>query len=383
MEGIRMFQSGSRKDDRTLKIFFLGCLMISVLCLAVSIGGAQSSSGSAPQNPAPPEKTAGEAFKNIQVLKDIPASQLVPGMRYITTALGVRCEFCHVNPFEKDDQREKQTARQMIKMMFDLNKANFGGRTEISCYTCHHGHAEPVSLVALPSDASPATLVQAAPSAPTTPLLSADELLNKYTQALGGREALEKISSRIIKAQQIGPDKSSHPQEVYQKGPNKVLTVTTSGQSASYTGFDGTRVWTTSNRGQTSDPKIVISHRDAGIDPATALRHYTDARVMGRQKIDDREVVAMRAKAPDGFTEFLFFDADSGLLVRRSLRMQTVFGALPLQISYADYRKVDGVAVPFKTTWWVAEGSWSRVVDEVQDNSSIEDTKFEKAPDRP
>ena len=53
----------------------------AVLGLTVALGA---------QTEPPKEKTAAEAYKNIQVLKDVPANQLLPGMRYITTALGVK-----------------------------------------------------------------------------------------------------------------------------------------------------------------------------------------------------------------------------------------------------------------------------------------------------
>lgn len=378
-----MFNLGERKDRPIYKVFFCGSLLAMLLGLAATIGGAQSTPAPMPQNPATPEKTAAEVYKNIQVLKDIPASQLVPGMRYITVALGVRCDFCHVNPFEKDDKREKQTARHMMKMMFELNKANFNGRPEISCYTCHRGHAEPMSVVALPADTTPAIPIPSMPSATPAPLPTVEEVINKYAEALGGQTALDKITSRVIRGKQVGENKAATAFEMYQKGPNKDLTVTTTDRGILYTGYDGTKVWTTANRGQVSDLASIVIHWEAEINPVAALRLYTNARVLGRRKIGDQEVIAVRGRAPDGNFEFLLFDANTGLLVRRSLRMQTVFGALPLQIDYADYRKVDGVAVPFKTTLWMSEGNITRVIEEVQDNVPIENAKFEKAPENP
>src|SRR5579862_5292929 len=70
-------------------------------------------------------KTAGEAFKNIQVLKDMPADQVVPTMRVMAGSLGVNCGFCHVEDRSKDDLDTKKTARKMITMMMDINKNNF------------------------------------------------------------------------------------------------------------------------------------------------------------------------------------------------------------------------------------------------------------------
>ncbi len=53
-------------------------------------------------------KTAGEYYKNIKVLKEIPASELIPSMQFITASLGVECDFCHVErEFDKDDKKPK------------------------------------------------------------------------------------------------------------------------------------------------------------------------------------------------------------------------------------------------------------------------------------
>src|ERR1700675_3955163 len=66
-------------------------------------------------------------------------------MQFITAALGVECGFCHVQgAFEKDDKKPKQTARKMMAMMFAINKDNFEGHREVTCYSCHRGSTDPV-----------------------------------------------------------------------------------------------------------------------------------------------------------------------------------------------------------------------------------------------
>jgi Photosynthetic reaction centre cytochrome C subunit len=69
-----------------------------------------------------PAKTAVQQFKNIEVLKDIPADELIPTMQFIAGALGVDCEFCHVqHAMDKDDKKEKKIARKMMEMELTLN----------------------------------------------------------------------------------------------------------------------------------------------------------------------------------------------------------------------------------------------------------------------
>src|SRR6201993_1945039 len=100
-------------------------------------------------------KTEEQQFKNIQVLKGVPAEQVFPTMQFITASLGVECDFCHVEKsFEKDDKKPKQTARKMMEMMFAINKDNFEGHREVTCYSCHRGSAHPVAIPTVASDDS-------------------------------------------------------------------------------------------------------------------------------------------------------------------------------------------------------------------------------------
>jgi thioredoxin reductase len=74
-------------------------------------------------------KMAEQQFKNIQELKGVPAEQLIPTMQFISASLGVECDFCHVpHQMDKDDKKEKQTARKMIAMQLAINRGNFEGK---------------------------------------------------------------------------------------------------------------------------------------------------------------------------------------------------------------------------------------------------------------
>jgi hypothetical protein len=96
--------------------------------------------------PPQPPKPAEEVYKNIQVLKGMPAPDLLRAMQSFTRSLGVKCEFCHVEgAFDKDDKREKQTARKMILMAHQINTDNFHGHMRVTCWTCHRGATEPES----------------------------------------------------------------------------------------------------------------------------------------------------------------------------------------------------------------------------------------------
>jgi hypothetical protein len=91
-----------------------------------------------------PEQTAGEHYKNVKLLKDMPASAFIDAMRSFNEALGKNCEFCHVQgKMDVDDKKEKVTARKMIEMTHNINAQSFDGKMEVRCYSCHKGLAHP------------------------------------------------------------------------------------------------------------------------------------------------------------------------------------------------------------------------------------------------
>src|SRR5579862_10023796 len=117
---------------------------IALLASGSFIGSLEASPGPMQTSGAQPPKKAEEQFKNIQVLKGVPADQLFPTMQFITASLGVECDFCHVqNAFEKDDKKPKAIARKMMEMMFAINKDNFDGHRAVTCYSCHRGNPKP------------------------------------------------------------------------------------------------------------------------------------------------------------------------------------------------------------------------------------------------
>jgi hypothetical protein len=91
-----------------------------------------------------PEQSAGEHYKNIQVIKDIPETAVTPLMATFQTALGVECTYCHSQAaYDSDALKTKVTARKMMLMVADLNRREFGGREAVTCITCHRGETVP------------------------------------------------------------------------------------------------------------------------------------------------------------------------------------------------------------------------------------------------
>ena len=81
---------------------------------------------------------------NLKVLKLTTGPEVGQVMRTFTAALGVQCNYCHVQGnFASDDNPKKETARQMITMSQQINKTFPDGKMHVTCFTCHRGETEP------------------------------------------------------------------------------------------------------------------------------------------------------------------------------------------------------------------------------------------------
>lgn len=338
-----------------------------VLCVSSVFGGSSFEPRQA--------KTAEQVYKNIQVFKGLPASQLQGAMSFMADSLGVGCGYCHEKSFETDGKPTKQAARRMIRMVFGLNEGGgelFHGAA-VSCYTCHRGRPRPVSVPSItPREPRPDAKASA-------PLPTVEQVLEKYVQALGGREALAKVTTRVVRGSRVGADGVLVPEEVYQKAPDR-MSVKTSYPNVTFTsGFDGAHAWARDNKGadQLNDQFAEALRREAEFFSGVRLRElYPHANVVGSETLGGRETYVVSAAAADGGEEKFYFDAQTGLLVRRYLEFRTPLGRTPVQVDYGDYREVDGVKLPFQLRWSNARYSWGRKVDEVRQNVPVDDATF-------
>jgi photosynthetic reaction center cytochrome c subunit len=387
-------------------------ILVAVLALfgaALSqVGGAAPAQVAAPQQPgaqastpaAPPqEPTAEKQFKNIQTLKELPASQLVPVMMVVSASLGVGCEHCHVTAperkFDADDKKPKQVARQMMQMVFDINKNNFGGRNEVTCNTCHRGSHDPVGIPAfgmIPSGEGAGEHDHAAENLPTTA-----DLLDKYIAALGGASAIQGLKSRVSRGELLhakienagGQQKiinrgASDPLEVAQVAPNKIAF---SGSASQV--YDGSKAWVNTPRGPRflNPEQTAILAAAGNLQAALALKERAARlRVVGKDSVDGKDAYVVGGAGLDGRRARYFFDAQSGLLVRRIAYSPTPVGPFPEQLDYSDYRDVGGVKVPFTVKHTFLEDDRQGITEkysEIKNNVPVDEAKFQPPPAPP
>jgi len=149
-------------------------------------------------------------------------------MQFIAASLGVECNFCRVaGKFDAHDKPGKKIARRMTVMTLAIDIESFNGRKEVTCFTCHRGNQEPVGTPPVASgESEPSQGKQAPPSAGAVPSAGRiRQILERYISALGGAEALHRISSRDERGE-IMSGGQEMAIEVYAKAPNRRMSVT-------------------------------------------------------------------------------------------------------------------------------------------------------------
>jgi len=322
-------------------------------------------------------QTAGEKFKNVRVLTAMPAEQMGKVMNLMSASLGVNCSYCHEGTnFAKENVGHKDEARKMLTMTLGINTAHFEGKPSVSCYTCHRGNTNAAPTIPLDS----AIATRALPSHPASqPTVEA--ILQKYIQALGGREKLESVKTRHIVAQRVEPNGQSEPEELWQTSGGQSRMATKYGNVVIVEVFDGKDTWKSVN-----DRMI-----DLKLDEAEQIRREAFVAwglnlesIRSRleykhvEQIGDRNAHLIVRKTSGNLDERLYFDVESGLLIRRIFSVPTVLGAFEYRIEYSDYQVMSDLLQPTKIRFAVPNITWTRQVLSVEINPDINSTLFQK-----
>jgi hypothetical protein len=356
--------------------------------LALQARPAQSPS---PTTAAAPQ-TAAQKYKNIQVLKNIPADELIPSMQFITAALGVDCNFCHVEnqgklEFDKDDKKEKKTAREMMQMMFAINKNNFDGEREVTCNTCHRGSAHPQAIPAILADGPKPEAMHQHDTDPAS-LPSGAPVFDKYIQAIGGAATLVKVSNRVEKGNAVMPQGPPIPIDIYTKAPDERVSVMHMQKGDSTTAYNGKAGWIYFP-GRPLREMSPADQQAAKLDaeafyPVQLEHEFTELKLDDHsEKVGDRETNVVLGLAKGQPPVKLYFEKDSGLLVRMVHYADTPLGLNPTQVDFADYREVAGVKTPYRWTIARPSGSFTIQIEDVKENVSIDDAQFTEPAAQP
>ena len=384
-------------------------LVLAVGCMAgVWIAGAGLAKGQTP--PAKPQ-LAEEAFHNIQVLRGIPVDDFMGTMGVMSAALGFDCSECHTGAgtdrvdWAADTQR-KVIARRMVTMVTTINKDNFTGRQLVTCWSCHRGRDKPAVTPTLDIVYGTPSLegddvFQQAPGQPT-----AEQILDKYIQAVGGAQRLAGLTSYVAKGTSVGFGGfgGGGQVQIFAKAPEQRTTIIefkdAPDRGDSIRTFNGRAGWIKTplavlKEYQISGGDLDGFRLDAQLAfPGQIKQILKNWRVSLPTTIEDlpgpssqtsqqpeltlgsHDVQVVQGDRPNGVVATLYFDAKSGLLLRELRYSRSPIGRVPTQIDYSDYRDVNGIKMPYRLTFAWLDGRDSIEIKDVQVNVPIADAKF-------
>jgi len=333
------------------------------------------------------QAAAGATRPKLQVLQALPESQLFPLINLVAGSLGVRCDYCHVQAtpdltktpsnvggwvWDRDDKPQKQTAREMMRMVVDLNGSRFKGESRITCHTCHRGSTRPERTPPLPPPPGSATT-----PAPM-PLPSADRVWSNYINAVGRADSAAPGTGTIISGWDDRPEGRYGKVEIIVAGTDRYRVTLATADATISQGLDGDVGWAATN-----DRVQRVSDADVGRLRRIAMRYRpvkerpANLQVAGIERLADRDVYVATARLDPITTQTFYFDAVTGLLRRELITTETM---LPLeeQVDYEDYRDVGGVELPFRvvTSDGAPYSTVTRTFLQIRRNVPVDDALF-------
>ena len=366
--------------------------VVVFVCLVVA-ASAQVASPRTDEKPLMAE----DVFKNVQVLKGIPVKEFINTMGFFSAATNLNCIDCHSPEGESlegyaIDTPRKQTARRMVLMVNQINQSQFGGRRLVTCYTCHRANDRPEAIPSLldqysvPEDDP--NRVEVIPAGPVQSVkkISADQILDKYLRAIGGAAQAATLTSFVARGIYEGYDTLSAnvPVDIFANAPNQLTTIVHTQNGDSVTTYNGTNGWIAA-----ADKLMRVLPLDGGdlegarMDaalsfPARIKQEFQWRTGFPSVSIDDRPVEVIQNAARGATGAKLYFDSESGLLVRQVRFVDTAVGVIPTQVDYSDYRTVAGVKVPFRRVVTWTDGRSTIDLSQVQPNARIDAAQFAK-----
>ena len=209
-----------------------------------------------------------------------------------------------------------------------------------------------------------------------------EEILQRYEQAVGGKEAIEGVTSYRMKAtfHVLG---IAGNLEGWQKEPHKTLVVMQLPRIGKFKkGFDGETRWLQTPAGTFTDSapqEIAELEREADAYSASKIREFFETmKLENKAWLSGKDVYVIEGKPAKGPAEKLFFDIENGLLVRWDMARRRQDRTVFVKIHFDDYRDVGGVKLPFKLRFAFEQFNFNVQLEEVEHNIPIDDAIFKK-----
>jgi Photosynthetic reaction centre cytochrome C subunit len=358
---------------------------LALLCVATL--GVSAAARQAPLDAA--AQVSEKVFKDIQVLKGIPADEFMDTMGMFSSSLLFDCTGCHVDDILTNRAAFAVTtpritkARQMVAMVNSLNRTFFTGQPRVTCFTCHRGNATPEVEPDLALQYGDVSSVR--PNAMTIfpdRQASADQVFSKYLQAIGGAARAATLTSYVATGNYTGFNTSGLevPIEIFAKAPDQRATVVRLSEGDAVKTFDGRSAWAAEDWRQLplmsfTGGNLAGARFEAIVAFPVGIQKAFSQWQLSSTVIEDRDVQLLQGANPGQLPVNLYFD-ESGLLVRTVRWNRTPVGTVPTQTDYSDYRDVAGVKVPFRMVVTWTNGQNTIALREVRPNVAIDAARF-------
>ncbi len=346
--------------------------------------------------PAKPQ-TAGAVFKNVRTgtLSQLTVDDFIGVMGVISADLGYDCADCHPGAGSDKvdwavDTPAKLMTRRMVDMVAGINRSNFGGAQRVTCFTCHHSRNIPATTIGLDALYGPPNEEKSDVIAPGEGVPSATQILDKYIQAAGGAQRLASLTSFVASGTSLGYEGlgGGGSFQIFSKAPDQRAVIIEfkehpeRGRNARV--FDGRAGWITSPRGLLGEYEATGSELDGQrLDaqlsfPGQIRQVLGNWRTGNPDSIDGHDVDVIQGSGPRGQLATLYFDRETGLLVREVRYSPSPIGRVPTQADFGDYREVDGMKFPFQYTFSWLDGKDTFRLSDIKLNVPIDAARFGK-----
>jgi hypothetical protein len=269
----------------------------------------------------------------------------------------------------------------MILMTRAINGEHFSGNPAVTCYTCHRGQHN--SVPNPPPDFAASHSEDVATPVKPTALPSTEHIVDRYIRAIGGEASIQKVKTRVSRGTETTTNKitpaSASSIEIFQTTANKLLIIRSNPRGTSTEAFDGAKGWARDVRGsrELENKELAKAMNDGDLLRYVNLRTtYPQMRVLAKEKLHDREAYVVGATSRDDSREKLYFDAQTGLLIRKYVAFKTAFGTIPEVTDFDDYREVNGVKLPFTITWSRPPFGSVKKFAEIKLNVFVDESRF-------
>ena len=213
-----------------------------------------------------------------------------------------------------------------------------------------------------------------------------EQIFTRYTDAVGGQQAIEAVTSYKTRGTfETSAARIQGTFEAWGKNPNKsLMRITFPGIVEVRKGFDGENQWVQTPFGTFSSAEGATEmsqmERDAEVYRAGNIKNlYYDLKLENKVRLSGRDVYLVEGIPNKGPAEKLFFDTETGLLVRWDMvRKVPNRGHVFVKVHLDDYREVDGLKVPFRIRFAFESFDFTMKLDELKHNVSVDDAVFRK-----